>query len=109
MRFQLSRVERRSAARRLCSALLNDLDNDVAYAQGREVKTILLAVVRRACFPARRCKRCWRRTCAFAAGSGCRNYDGSESGTVEADRFVDYQRAGVNRISLAYRVLAKKS
>lgn len=27
-------------------------------------------------------------------------YDGSNPGTVEADRFVDYQRAGVNRISI---------
>lgn len=39
--------------------LLNDLDNDVAYAQGREVQTIFIGGGRRACFPARRCKRCW--------------------------------------------------
>ncbi len=39
--------------------LLNDLDNDVAYAQSREVKTIFIGGGMRACFPARRCKRCW--------------------------------------------------
>ena len=44
--------------------LLADLDADVPYAQGREVKTILLAV-RRACFQARRCRRCWT-VCAHA-------------------------------------------
>ena len=32
--------------------------------------------------------------------AGCRNYYGSEPSTVEADRFVDYQRAGVNRIPI---------
>lgn len=39
--------------------LLSDLDANVAYAQGREVKTILLVAVRRACSLARQCKRCW--------------------------------------------------
>ncbi len=34
LRFQLSRVERRSAARDYVQHLLCDLDNDVAYAQG---------------------------------------------------------------------------
>ncbi len=45
--------------------LLADLDADVPYAQGREVKTILLVAVRRACFQARRCRRCWT-VCAHA-------------------------------------------
>ncbi len=39
--------------------LLSDLDADVAWAQGREVKTIFIGGVRQACFPGRRCKRCW--------------------------------------------------
>ena len=40
--------------------LLNDLDNDVAYAQGREVKTIFIGGgTPSRLFRARRCKRCW--------------------------------------------------
>ena len=81
--------------------LLADLDADVPYAQGREVKTIFIG----------------GGTPSLLSGSAMQTLlDGVRSrlslapdaeitmeanpGTVEADRFVEYQRAGVNRISI---------
>lgn len=88
--------------------LLSDLDNDVAYAQGREVKTIFIGGGTPSLLSGGDANAAGRRACAFAAGSGCRNYDGSEPGTVEADRFVDYQRAGVNRISIGVQSFSEE-
>ncbi len=42
LRFQLSRVEGEVPHDDYVQHLLNDLNNDVAYAQGREVKTIFI-------------------------------------------------------------------
>lgn len=39
--------------------LLADLDADVPYAQDVKLRPFSLVAVRRACFLARRCKRCW--------------------------------------------------
>ena len=81
--------------------LLADLDADAPYAQGREVKTIFIG----------------GGTPSLLSGSAMQTLlDGVRSrlslsaeaeitmeanpGTVEADRFVEYQRAGVNRISI---------
>ena len=81
--------------------LLADLDADVPYAQGREVKTIFIG----------------GGTPSLLSGSAMQALlDGvrarlnlaadaeitmeANPGTVEADRFVEYQRAGVNRISI---------
>lgn len=81
--------------------LLADLDADVPYAQGREVKTIFIG----------------GGTPSLLSGSAMQTLlDGvrarlnladdaeitmeANPGTVEADRFVEYQRAGVNRISI---------
>ncbi|AFJ98232.1 putative oxygen-independent coproporphyrinogen III oxidase [Cronobacter sakazakii ES15] len=81
--------------------LLRDLDNDAPWAQGREVKTIFIG----------------GGTPSLLSGSAMQTLlDGvrarltlapdaeitmeANPGTVEADRFVEYQRAGVNRISI---------
>lgn len=81
--------------------LLRDLDADVAYAQDREVKTIFIG----------------GGTPSLLSGTAMQTLlDGvrarlnlaadaeitmeANPGTVEADRFVEYQRAGVNRISI---------
>lgn len=81
--------------------LLADLDADVSYAQGREVKTIFIG----------------GGTPSLLSGPAMQTLlDGvrarlnlavdaeitmeANPGTVEADRFVEYQRAGVNRISI---------
>lgn len=81
--------------------LLADLDNDAAMAQGREISTIFIG----------------GGTPSLLSGPAMQTLlDGvrarltlradaeitmeANPGTVEADRFVDYQRAGVNRISI---------
>ncbi|MDF7759320.1 radical SAM family heme chaperone HemW [Kosakonia cowanii] len=81
--------------------LLADLDADAAYAQGREIKTIFIG----------------GGTPSLLSGPAMQTLlDGvrarlpltsdaeitmeANPGTVEADRFTDYQRAGVNRISI---------
>ncbi|RPH26103.1 radical SAM family heme chaperone HemW [Buttiauxella warmboldiae] len=81
--------------------LLRDLDNDAPMAQGREIKTIFIG----------------GGTPSLLSGEAMQNLlDGvrarlplaadaeitmeANPGTVEADRFVSYQRAGVNRISI---------
>ncbi len=82
--------------------LLADLRHDAPYAQAREIKTIFLsAAVRQACFPARRCKTLLDgvRACLPLAADAEITME-ANPGTVEADRFVEYQRAGVNRISI---------
>ena len=81
--------------------LLRDLDNDAPMAQGREIKTIFIG----------------GGTPSLLSGEAMQNLlDGvrarlplaadaeitmeANPGTVEADRFLSYQRAGVNRISI---------
>ncbi|WP_312585530.1 radical SAM family heme chaperone HemW [Atlantibacter sp.] len=81
--------------------LLADLDNDAAMAQGREISTIFIG----------------GGTPSLLSGPAMQTLlDGvrarltlradaeitmeANPGTVEADRFVDYQRAGVNRMSI---------
>lgn len=81
--------------------LLADLDNDAAMAQGREISTIFIG----------------GGTPSLLSGPAMQTLlDGvrarltlradaeitmeANPGTVEADRFVEYQRAGVNRISI---------
>ncbi|MRS14313.1 radical SAM family heme chaperone HemW [Enterobacteriaceae bacterium RIT691] len=81
--------------------LLADLDIDVPYAQGREVKTIFIGGGTPSLLsgPA-------MQTLLDGVRSRLKLADDAEitmeanPGTVEADRFVEYQRAGVNRISI---------
>ncbi|SQB37669.1 coproporphyrinogen III oxidase [Citrobacter koseri] len=47
--------------------LLSDLDTNVAYAQGREVKTIFIGGGTPSLLSGRQCKRCWT-----ACGRACR-------------------------------------
>ena len=81
--------------------LLSDLDADAPWAQGREVKTIFIGGGTPSLLsgPA-------MQTLLDGVRARLRLADDAEitmeanPGTVEADRFVDYQRAGVNRISI---------
>ncbi|XPE65460.1 radical SAM protein [Shigella flexneri] len=100
LRFQLSRVERRSAARRLRSASALRLDNDVAYAQGREVKTIFIGGGTPSLLSGLAMKRCWTACVRVCRWQRMQKLLWKRTRTVEADCFVDYQRAGVNRISI---------
>lgn len=81
--------------------LLCDLEKDVAYAQGREINTIFIGggtpsllsgTAMQALLDGVRA----RLTLAPDAEITME----ANPGTVEADRFSDYQRAGVNRISI---------
>lgn len=81
--------------------LLNDLDADVAYAQGREIKTIFIGGGTPSLLsgPAMQALLDGVRARLPLALDAEITME-ANPGTVEADRFVDYQRAGVNRISI---------
>ncbi|NIF34262.1 radical SAM family heme chaperone HemW [Enterobacter sp. Cy-643] len=83
------------------SHLLRDLDRDVALAQGREVKTIFIGGGTPSLLSSEAMQ-----TLLDGVRSRLKLADDAEitmeanPGTVEADRFVGYQKAGVNRISI---------
>jgi len=81
--------------------LLADLDADVAYAQGREVKTIFIGGGTPSLLsgPAMQTLLDGVRARLNLAADAEITME-ANPGTVEADRFVEYQRAGVNRISI---------
>ncbi len=81
--------------------LLNDLDADVARAQGREVKTIFIGGGTPSLLsgPAMQTLLDGVRARLNLAADAEITME-ANPGTVEADRFIDYQRAGVNRISI---------
>ena len=80
--------------------LLNDLQADAQYAQGREIGTIFIGGGTPSLLsgPAMQTLLDGVRACLPLA-AGAEITMEANPGTVEADRFVDYQRAGVNRIS----------
>lgn len=81
--------------------LLRDLDADVAYAQDREVKTIFIGGGTPSLLsgPAMQTLLDGVRARLNLAADAEITME-ANPGTVEADRFVEYQRAGVNRISI---------
>lgn len=81
--------------------LLNDLQADAQYAQGREIGTIFIGGGTPSLLsgPAMQTLLDGVRACLPLA-AGAEITMEANPGTVEADRFVDYQRAGVNRISI---------
>ncbi len=81
--------------------LLSDLDADAAYAQGREVKTIFIGGGTPSLLsgPAMQTLLDGVRARLNLAADAEITME-ANPGTVEADRFVEYQRAGVNRISI---------
>ncbi|EOL9070742.1 radical SAM family heme chaperone HemW [Cronobacter turicensis] len=81
--------------------LLSDLDNDAPWAQGREVKTIFIGGGTPSLLsgPAMQTLLDGVRA-RLALASDAEITMEANPGTVEADRFVEYQRAGVNRISI---------
>ena len=81
--------------------LLNDLRADAQYAQGREIGTIFIGGGTPSLLsgPAMQTLLDGVRACLPLA-AGAEITMEANPGTVEADRFVDYQRAGVNRISI---------
>ena len=89
--------------------LLNDLDNDVAYAQGREVQTIFIGGGTPSLLsgPAMQTLLDGVRARLPLAADAEITME-ANPGTVEADRFVDYQRAGVNRISIGVQSFSEE-
>ncbi|WP_312269510.1 radical SAM family heme chaperone HemW [Pseudescherichia sp.] len=81
--------------------LLSDLDADAPWAQGREVKTIFIGGGTPSLLsgPAMQTLLDGVRSRLNLAADAEITME-ANPGTVEADRFVDYQRAGVNRISI---------
>ncbi|EGT4350159.1 radical SAM family heme chaperone HemW [Cronobacter sakazakii] len=81
--------------------LLRDLDNDAPWAQGREVKTIFIGGGTPSLLsgPAMQTLLDGVRTRLTLAPDAEITME-ANPGTVEAERFVEYQRAGVNRISI---------
>ncbi len=81
--------------------LLSDLDADAPWAQGREVKTIFIGGGTPSLLsgPAMQTLLDGVRARLTLAADAEITME-ANPGTVEADRFVDYQRAGVNRISI---------
>lgn len=81
--------------------LLNDLQADAHYARGREIGTIFIGGGTPSLLsgPAMQTLLDGVRACLPLA-AGAEITMEANPGTVEADRFVDYQRAGVNRISI---------
>ncbi|ELY2495512.1 radical SAM family heme chaperone HemW [Cronobacter muytjensii] len=81
--------------------LLRDLDNDAPWAQGREVKTIFIGGGTPSLLsgPAMQTLLDGVRARLNLAADAEITME-ANPGTVEADRFVEYQRAGVNRISI---------
>ncbi|MDT3564738.1 radical SAM family heme chaperone HemW [Cronobacter malonaticus] len=81
--------------------LLSDLDNDAPWAQGREVKTIFIGGGTPSLLsgPAMQTLLDGVRLRLTLAPDAEITME-ANPGTVEADRFVEYQRAGVNRISI---------
>ncbi|KNC94654.1 radical SAM family heme chaperone HemW [Trabulsiella odontotermitis] len=81
--------------------LLRDLDADVPYAQGREVKTIFIGGGTPSLLSGEAMQTLLdgvRDRLRLAADAEITME--ANPGTVEADRFTDYQSAGVNRISI---------
>lgn len=81
--------------------LLSDLDADAPWAQGRKVKTIFIGGGTPSLLsgPAMQTLLDGVRARLNLAADAEITME-ANPGTVEADRFVDYQRAGVNRISI---------
>ncbi|ELY6210865.1 radical SAM family heme chaperone HemW [Cronobacter dublinensis] len=81
--------------------LLRDLDNDAPWAQDREVKTIFIGGGTPSLLsgPAMQTLLDGVRARLTLAADAEITME-ANPGTVEADRFVEYQRAGVNRISI---------
>ncbi|BCG08063.1 YggW family oxidoreductase [Buttiauxella agrestis] len=81
--------------------LLHDLDNDAPLAQGREIKTIFIGGGTPSLLSGEAMQTLLdgvRARLPLAADAEITME--ANPGTVEADRFVSYQRAGVNRISI---------
>jgi oxygen-independent coproporphyrinogen-3 oxidase len=76
----------------------------------RDVKSGLFssAAVRRACSQARRCKPCSTACEALPLAGNAEITMEANPGTVEADRFVEYQRAGINRISIGVQSFSEQ-
>ncbi|WP_105667840.1 radical SAM family heme chaperone HemW [Cronobacter dublinensis] len=81
--------------------LLRDLDNDAPWAQSREVKTIFIGGGTPSLLsgPAMQTLLDGVRARLTLAADAEITME-ANPGTVEADRFMEYQRAGVNRISI---------
>ena len=83
------------------SHLLRDLDNDAPMAQGREIKTIFIGGGTPSLLSSEAMQNLLDGVRArLPLATDAEITMEANPGTVEADRFVGYQRAGVNRISI---------
>ncbi|VFS84424.1 Oxygen-independent coproporphyrinogen-III oxidase [Raoultella terrigena] len=90
--------------------LLNDLRADAHYAQGREIRTIFIGGGTPSLLsgPAMQTLLDGVRACLPLAADAEITME-ANPGTVEADRFVEYQRAGSTGSPSACKALAKQS
>jgi oxygen-independent coproporphyrinogen-3 oxidase len=89
--------------------LLRDLDNDAPMAQGREIKTIFIGGGTPSLLSSEAMQNLLdgvRARLPLAADAEITME--ANPGTVEADRFVGYQRAGVNRISIGVQSFSEQ-
>ena len=83
------------------AALLADLDNDLGYAQNRQLQSILLAAARRVYFLLMQLKHFQGVAARIPFANDIEITLEANPGTVEAGRFAGgYQQAGVTRISI---------
>ncbi|MBZ7658676.1 radical SAM family heme chaperone HemW, partial [Klebsiella oxytoca] len=89
--------------------LLNDLRADAHYAQGREIGTIFIGGGTPSLLsgPAMQTLLDGVRA-ALPLAAGAEITMEANPGTVEADRFVEYQRAGINRISIGVQSFSEQ-
>lgn len=89
--------------------VLNDLEQDAVYAQGREVQTIFIGGGTPSLLSGSAMQTLLdgvRSRLPLAAGAEITME--ANPGTVEADRFSDYQRAGINRISIGVQSFSEE-
>lgn len=91
------------------SHLLRDLDNDAPMAQGREIKTIFIGGGTPSLLSSEAMQNLLdgvRAHLPLAADAEITME--ANPGAVEADRFIGYQRAGVNRISIGVQSFSEE-
>jgi oxygen-independent coproporphyrinogen-3 oxidase len=109
LRFQLACVEGEVPHDDYVQHLLNDLRADAHYAQGREIGTIFIGGGTPSLLsgPAMQTLLDGVREALPLAGNAEITME-ANPGTVEADRFVEYQRAGINRISIGVQSFSEQ-
>jgi oxygen-independent coproporphyrinogen-3 oxidase len=88
--------------------LLNDLRADAHYAQGREIGTIFIGGGTPSLLSGPAMQTLLDGVRALPLAGNAEITMEANPGTVEADRFVEYQRAGINRISIGVQSFSEQ-